>query len=91
MATRFKIETEDGGELIVKVKPKHILKAERTGANEATAESTYRLAWLACDTDLEFDEWMDTVDDITPLFDDEVGEEVPPTTRGSRGSRSTQA
>lgn len=88
MATRFKIDTPEG-ELIVKVKPKHILKTERLGSVEASAESTYRLAWLASETDLEFDEWIDTVDDIEPIFDEEK-EEAPPTTSGSRGSRSAR-
>lgn len=90
MATRFKIEMEDGSELILKVKPKHILRAERSGSSEASAESTYRLAWFASDSDLEFDEWMETVDDIVPLIDEEIDGDVPPTTKGSRGSRSTQ-
>lgn len=92
MATQFKITMEDGGELTVKVKPKHILRAERSGANEATAESTYRLAWFASGTELDFDDWMDSVDDIEPLFDEEPdADAVPPTTKGSRGSRSAQA
>jgi hypothetical protein len=90
MATRFKIDLGDE-EVVVKVKPKHILMAERSGNNEATAESTYRLAWMASESDLDFDAWMDTVEDIEPLFDDDDAEApVPPTTKGSRGSRSAQ-
>lgn len=87
--TRFKITTPDG-EVLVKVKPKHILKTERLGSVEASAESTYRLAWLASETDQEFDEWIESVDDIEPLFDDDEEGDVPPTTKGSRGSRSAQ-
>lgn len=90
MATRFKIEMEDGTEMTVKVKPKHILKMERSGDNEITAEATYRLAWLASGAEMSFDDWMETVDDIEPLIDEEVADAVPPTTKGSRGSRSAQ-
>jgi hypothetical protein len=91
MATRFKVELEDGSELVIKVKPKHILRSERAGNNEASAESTYRLAWMASESDVSFDEWMDMVDDIEPLFDSVEDDAVPPTIKGSRGSRSVQA
>jgi hypothetical protein len=90
MATQFKISTADG-EVTVKVKPKHILKSERAGNTEATAESTYRLAWMASESDLTFDEWIDSVDEIDPIIDDVEAVEVPPTTSGSRGSRSARA
>ena len=86
--TKFKIIV-DGQEEIVRVKPKHILKTERMGTVEASAESTYRLAWLAAGSDLSFDDWIESVDDIEPIFEGEE-EEVPPTTKGSRGSRSAQ-
>lgn len=91
MATQFKITTDDGLTAIYKVKPKHVLKAERQGKSEATAEATYWLAWSASGSEEPFDEWIDTVDEIEPIFDDSDEEEVPPTTSGSRGSRSARA
>lgn len=91
MATQFKIIYEDT-ETTVKVKPKHILKAERSGHAEASAEATYWLAWAASDSPLSFDEWIELVDEIEPIFeDDKLEEELPPTRSGSRGSRSAQA
>lgn len=90
MATRFKIVIDDE-ETIVKVKPKHILASELSGATEATAESTYRLAWSASETDKSFEEWIDVVDEIDPIFEESEGDAVPPTTKGSRGSRSGPA
>lgn len=91
MATQFKITNDDGETAIFKVKPKHVLKAERLGKSEATAESTYWLAWVASNSELTFDEWIDTVDEIEPIFEDEEVVEVPPTTSGSRSSRSARA
>ena len=91
MATRFKIELEDGTEMTVKVKPKHILKMERAGNDAASAENTYMLAWYASGTDLSFDDWMDIVEEIDPILDETFEDvDVPPTTSGSRGSRSTR-
>jgi hypothetical protein len=91
VATQFKITTDDGGTATYKVKPKHVLKAERQGKSEATAESTYWLAWSASGSELPFDEWIDSVDEIEPIFEDDEDEAVPPTTSGSRGSRSARA
>lgn len=90
MQTRFKITTGDE-EVIIRVKPKHIVLSERAGfGKEPSAESTYRMAWIAVGSDLDFDDWIDSVDDIDPIFDD-GDDAVPPTTKGSRGSRSERA
>lgn len=90
MQTKFRIVMGDQ-ETILKVKPKHIVLSERDGfGKEPSVESTYRMAWIASGTDLDFDEWLDLVDEIDPIFEDEA-DAVPPTTKGSRGSRSEQA
>ncbi len=92
MATQFKITVGDDVSTVT-VKPKHILKSERSGMTEASAEATYRLAWMASESGLSFDDWIETVDDLEALFDEEPkgDDAVPPTTKGSRGSRSARA
>ena len=92
MATKFTIISGEKSETFT-VKPRDILRSERDGRNdEAPIESTYRLAWYASGSDLEFDEWIGGVDDIIPIIPDDeaVEEEIPPTTAASRRSRSTQ-
>lgn len=81
MATRF-VVSENGEETVYTVKPKHILKIEReSGGLEANIESSYKLAYLATGSDKSFDEWLDGVDDIEPMDEDE---EPRPTKSGSR-------
>ena len=81
MATRF-IVTENGEDTVYTVKPKHILKIEReSGGLEANIESSYKLAYLATGSELSFDDWLDGVDDIEPMDEDE---EPRPTKGGSR-------
>jgi hypothetical protein len=92
MATKFKVTI--GEETVTyTVKPKHILKSERLGKDDSPVEGTYHLAWYASGTDLPFEEWIDSVDDIEPILPDsekEDEEDIPPTTAGSRRSRPTQ-
>lgn len=84
MQTRFKITTGDQVE-IIKVKPMHIVLSERAGfGKEPSAESTYRMAWIAAGSEMNFDEWLNSVDDIDPMFEEE-DDVVPPVTKGSRG------
>jgi hypothetical protein len=92
MATQFTIITGDTSETFT-VKPKHILRSEREGKDESPVESTYRLAYYAAGAAVPFDEWIELVDDIVPILpdDDVAADEVPPTTGGSRRSRSAQA
>jgi hypothetical protein len=96
MATKFKITVRDTVTTVA-VKPKHILQSEREQKQNDLdpVEATYRLAWMASGSDLGFEEWLDTVDDIDPILppDAEDGEadEVPPTTAGSRRSRPSRA
>ena len=81
MATRFKVMA-DGEETVYTVKPKHILKIEReSGGLEANIESSYKLAYLATGSELSFDDWLDGVDDLEPMDEDE---EPRPTKGGSR-------
>ncbi len=81
MATRFMV-LQNGEETVYTVKPKHILKVEReTGGLEANIESSYKLAFLATGSELSFEEWLDGVDDIEPMDEDE---EPRPTKGGSR-------
>ena len=88
MATQFKI-TKSGKEEIVTVKPKHVLRSEREGGiAEASVESTFRLAYFASGSTQDFDEWIEDVDDITPILDEDTEADIPPTTKGSRRSRS---
>jgi hypothetical protein len=68
---KFAIKFEDGSDAVYAVKPKHLLKAERTGGVEANVESSFRLAWLASGSDAEFEEWLDTVDEIAPAEEEE--------------------
>jgi hypothetical protein len=94
-STKFTIVIGDSTETFT-VRPRDILKSERESKNlqDSPIESTYRLAWYAAGAPATFDEWIDTVDELTPILpEDEEGEEeaVPPTTAGSRRSRSTQA
>lgn len=63
---KFVITFDDGTEETFPVKPKHLLKAERTGGVEASVESSFRLAWLASGSDQDFDDWLDTVAEISP-------------------------
>lgn len=63
---KFVVKFEDGTEETFPVKPKHLLKAERTGGVEANVESSFRLAWLASNSTEEFEAWLDTVDEILP-------------------------
>lgn len=89
MATKFKVTVGDTTTEYT-VKPKHILRAEREGGVEATAESSFMLAWYAAGAPgASMDEWLDTVDDIVPVVDAvDAKDEVPPTTAASRRSRS---
>ncbi len=81
MATRFMV-LQNGEETVYTVKPKHILKIEReSGGLEANIESSYKLAFLATGSELSFEEWLDGVDDIEPMDEDE---EPRPTKGGSR-------
>ena len=74
MATQFKITVEDKEEVYT-VKPKHVLKIEReSGGITANIESSYTLAWLATESKLSFDDWIDTVDDIEAIDTDEDAE-----------------
>lgn len=79
MATQFSVKYDDIDEAAVyTVKPKHILKVEReTGGLEASIEASYTLAWMASGTEAAFDEWLDTVEDITPLGADEDADPNP--------------
>ena len=78
MATIFKVDYEDGDTVEVRVKPRHILSVERTGGSlDATIEASYKLAWLAAQSDLSFEDWLDTVDDIEPIEVEGEEEERP--------------
>lgn len=91
-STKFEVVV-DGVTTVYTVKPKHVLKSERLGKNDKPVESTYHLAWYASGSELPFDEWIDSVDEINPILPDEDEDDeeaVPPTTAGSRRSRSTQ-
>jgi hypothetical protein len=88
--TKFTIVRGDETETVV-VKPRHVLRIEREFNEQEPVEITYRMAWMASGTDMEFDAWMDTVDEITAILPEDLedkDEEVPPTTKGSRTSRS---
>jgi hypothetical protein len=75
---KFNVTYEDGTTETYKVKPRHILNAERSGGGMAsTVEATYKLAFAASGRDGDFDAWMESVDDIQPEVD---GEAVLPTT-----------
>ncbi len=75
MATKFSVVYDNGTTEIYMVKPKHILKIERDkGGLDASLEASYSLAWLAAATGLGFDEWLDTVEDIAPVDQEEVAE-----------------
>ena len=69
---KFDVTFEDGTEETFSVKPKHLLKAERTGGIEPNVESSFRLAWMASNSTEKFEEWLDTVDEITPTEADVV-------------------
>lgn len=79
MATQFSVKYDDIDDVVVyTVKPKHILKVEReSGGLQASIEASYMLAWMASGSDVTFDEWLDTVEDITPLGVDEDVEANP--------------
>ena len=92
MATKFTIIRGDD-EVTVTVKPKHILASERQDSDLSPVEATYKLAWRASGSPDPFDDWLDKVDDIVPILPDDAQddeEEIPPTTAGSRRSRSTR-
>ena len=75
MATKFTVVYDNGNTEIYTVKPKHILRIERdNGGLDASLEASYSLAWLAAASDLSFDEWLDTVEDIAPVGEAEVPE-----------------
>lgn len=94
MTTKFTIITGDTEDTFT-VKPKHILKSEQEDADLSPVEATYRLAWRASGSAEPFEDWIDGVDDIIPILPDDDEdkkdeETVPPTTAGSRRSRSTR-
>jgi hypothetical protein len=74
----------------VAIKPRHILRIEREFNDASPVETTYLMAWMASGTTTPFEEWMDDIDEIIPILPEDVedDEEVPPTTKGSRTSRS---
>ena len=76
MATKFDI-TIDGKMETFTVKPKHILSIEReSGGISANIESSYKLAYLATESKLSFEDWLDGVDDIEAVDQEEVAEEA---------------
>ena len=57
---------------VVKVKPRHLVRFEdKFGDMAETATATYQLCWLASDSGMDFNEWIDTVDSIDPLEDED--------------------
>jgi hypothetical protein len=91
--TKFTIVTGDTSETF-SVRPRDILRSEREAKDESPVESTYRLAWYSSKSELPFEEWIDSVDDIIPILpedqEDGTEDDVPPTTAGSRPSRSAR-
>lgn len=87
--TKFTIVRGDES-TTVSIKPRHILRIEREFNEASPVETTYLMAWMASGTTQAFEEWMDDIDEIVPILppDLEEEEEVPPTTKGSRTSRS---
>jgi hypothetical protein len=82
---KFDITYDDGTTVATKVKPRHLVKYEEevgeVGASEKIVDG-FKLPWIASDTDLPFNEWLATVDDIVnpdaavPVAG-QVGDEVP--------------
>ena len=59
------------------VKPRHLIRhrretraAEKAGNEIDIVEEGYRIAWIAAETDLPFDEWMDIVFNLWSDADD---------------------
>jgi hypothetical protein len=71
MSAKFKITYAGADEAVVlSVRPIDILRIEReAGPNgmEATIESSYKLAWMAARTELDFESWLEGIDDIEPV------------------------
>ena len=70
---KFEITYPDGQATTVKVKPKHFMRAERDGrsaADKSSIENTFYLAWLAAGAPDDFDEWVDSTDDIKNVDED---------------------
>lgn len=72
---KFAVKYEDGTDAVYPVKPKHLLKAERSGGVEANVESSFRLAWLASGADESFEDWLEGVEEIAPA--EEVEADLP--------------
>ena len=64
---KFTVMYEGGEEVTYAVRPKHLVLAERNGGVEATVESSFKLTWLASGSDLDFDSWLDLVEEIVPV------------------------
>ena len=71
---KFTVAYEGGEEETYAVRPKHLVLAERNGGVEATVESSFKLAWLASGSKMDFDTWLDTVDEISPVDESEEPE-----------------
>lgn len=65
---KFTVTYEDGNVITYKVKPRHLVAFEdEFGGFTESVKATYTMAWYASGTAVPFDEWLDTVEDITAL------------------------
>jgi hypothetical protein len=65
---KYEVTYEDGTTEKYKVKPRHLVDYEdEFGSFAETAKSAYALAHFASDSPLAFRDWLNTVDDITPV------------------------
>lgn len=68
MAAKVQLTFADGAESTVRLSPRALILAERhfgsNGANDHPIEFTFYAAWAVCRPGVDFDEWVDTIEDF---------------------------
>ena len=78
MSTKFDVQYTDGNVVQYRVRPKDILRIEReSGGLTASIESSYKLAFYASGSDKKFDEWIEEIEDISPVEEEAVEVDSP--------------
>jgi hypothetical protein len=78
MKLEFEITYEDGQTQHVKVRPKHLVAMEDAGVKVGdSAKSSFQIAHAAAATGETFESWLDRVEDIETITDEQVNGSGP--------------
>jgi hypothetical protein len=85
---KLNIKYEDGTSEVVSAKPKVMVAFEAAGNRIKTDEVSwlYKLAWIAKGRPGEFEQFLDSLEDVTSVDSDDSDAEVGPTSAGSANS-----